>query len=113
MRASNVTLDDFVDSIQDEAGAALRVVTWYAGGEFSELYLRDNLDWNAIVDRTQFLAGRQSDSEAIHEDGPLEDLGEELAIRSQRALSVRSSGRSGRRCGGRRPPGGHGYHMFL
>lgn len=75
-----MTVDSFVAYLEDQAGSALRVVTWYAGDDFGGLYVREDLDRLAVIERVRFLWERLQRAEGPIEGSPLEALGEERAM---------------------------------
>lgn len=83
-----MTVDAFLDNLREEAGSSLRVVSWYAADEFGGLYVRDDLDREAVVERTRFLAERLTGQPDDTSDTPLEALGEERAMVQVRGEAV-------------------------
>lgn len=72
--------DQFVDYLEDQAGPALRVVTWYAEDDYGGLYIRGDLDREAVIDRVRFLSERLIRADGPIEGSPLEALGEQQAM---------------------------------
>lgn len=83
-----MTVDAFMDHLREEAGSALRVVSWYAADDFGGLYVRDDLDREAVVERTRYLAQRLTGRPDAARGSPLENLGEERAMVQVREEAV-------------------------
>lgn len=81
-------IDEFVEFLEDQAGSSLRVVTWYAEDDFGGLYLRSDLDREAVVERVRHLSERLMRADAPIEGSPLEELGEEEATVQVREHAV-------------------------
>lgn len=88
VRRGDVTLDAFMDHLREEAGSALRVVSWYAADDFGGLYVRDDLDREAVVERTRFLAERLMGRPPNARGSPMEELGQERAMVQVREQAV-------------------------
>lgn len=74
-----MSVDRFVDHLQDRAGEALRVVAWYTEDSSGGLYIRPDLDRPAVKERMRYLADRLHDRDADREN-PLTELGDEEAM---------------------------------
>ncbi|MFB6352763.1 MAG: hypothetical protein ABEJ92_01635 [Halobacteriales archaeon] len=73
-------LDEFLEYLKRRAGPALRVVMWYAGDDFGELYVRSDLPRDVIATRSRHLAETLTAASDGSAESPLDELGEEAAM---------------------------------
>lgn len=83
-----MTVDALLDYLREEAGSALRVVIWYTADDFGGLYVRDDLDREAVVDRARYLSERLTIGPDPLDGSPMESLGEERAMVQVREEAV-------------------------
>lgn len=74
-----MTAEQFLEYLQSQAGPALRVVSWYDADDCGDLYVRDDLDRQAVIERVSFLSERLQRGSGPIEGSPLEALGDEWA----------------------------------
>lgn len=80
-------LDELLEYLQDRAGDALRVIGWYSDDDWGTLFVRDDLDRDAVQNRLDYIAHQLSNRRGSKGD-PLAPLGDEQAMVQVRERAV-------------------------